>query len=127
LGPVVHGHLRPSTLGSFLLSFEFGHARQFDAVAARLVAGLAGPPNAAERRSAAHAGRSTGGRCDPAARGLGQLGPRAVFDEQLRQWINDAEVAEVPFSAFVARDKKRAVTARLIARGRVTVTPTTSS
>ena len=32
----------PSTLGSFLRSFAFGHVRQLDAVAARLVANLAG-------------------------------------------------------------------------------------
>src|SRR6266496_3784650 len=29
--------------------------------------------------------------------------PRAVFDEQLGQWVSDAEVAEVPFTAFVSR------------------------
>ena len=42
--------------------------------------------------------------------------PRAVFDEQLRQWVSDAEVAEVPFTAFASRGKKHAVTARLIVR-----------
>jgi hypothetical protein len=31
----------PSTLGSFLRSFRFGHVRQLDAVAARFLAGLA--------------------------------------------------------------------------------------
>jgi Transposase DDE domain group 1 len=39
--------------------------------------------------------------------------PRAVFDEQNQQWISDAEVAEVPFTAFAARGP---VTARLIVR-----------
>jgi hypothetical protein len=42
--------------------------------------------------------------------------PRAVFDEQLRQWVSDAQVAEVPFTAFASRGKKHAVTARLIVR-----------
>ena len=36
------GICAPSTLGSFLRSFAFGHVRQLDAVAARLVAALAG-------------------------------------------------------------------------------------
>jgi len=35
------GLYAPSTLGSFLRSFAFGHVRQLDAVAARLVADLA--------------------------------------------------------------------------------------
>ena len=35
------GIYAPSTLGSFLRSFSFGHVRQLDAVAARLIAGLA--------------------------------------------------------------------------------------
>jgi Transposase DDE domain group 1 len=42
--------------------------------------------------------------------------PRAVYDEQLRQWISDAEVAEVPFTAFGSKPKHRQVTARLIVR-----------
>jgi hypothetical protein len=42
--------------------------------------------------------------------------PRAVFDEQLGQWVSDAEVAEVPFTAFASRPKAQRVTARLIVR-----------
>jgi hypothetical protein len=42
--------------------------------------------------------------------------PQAVFDEQLQQWVSDAEVAEVPFTAFAAKAKKYAVTGRLIVR-----------
>jgi hypothetical protein len=42
--------------------------------------------------------------------------PRAVFDEQLQQWISDAEVAEVPFTAFASRGKARQMSARLIVR-----------
>jgi hypothetical protein len=42
--------------------------------------------------------------------------PHAVFDEQLRQWVSDAEVAEIPFTAFASRGKARQVSARLIVR-----------
>jgi hypothetical protein len=42
--------------------------------------------------------------------------PHAVFDEQLQQWVSDAQIAEVPFTAFASRGKKHAVTARLIVR-----------
>jgi hypothetical protein len=42
--------------------------------------------------------------------------PHAVFDEQLQQWISDAEVAEVPFTAFTSKPKTQRVTARLIVR-----------
>jgi hypothetical protein len=42
--------------------------------------------------------------------------PRAVFDDQLGQWVSDAEVAEVPFTAFTSRAKAQRVTARLIVR-----------
>jgi len=31
--------------------------------------------------------------------------PGAVFDEQLAQWVSDAEVAEIPFTAFASRGK----------------------
>jgi hypothetical protein len=42
--------------------------------------------------------------------------PQAIFDEQLGQWVSDAEVAEVPFTAFASRGAKRQVTGRLIVR-----------
>jgi hypothetical protein len=42
--------------------------------------------------------------------------PHAVFDEQLQQWVSDAEVAEIPFTAFASRGKARQITARLIVR-----------
>ncbi|MGO8956505.1 MAG: IS1380 family transposase [Streptosporangiaceae bacterium] len=41
--------------------------------------------------------------------------PRAIWDDQLRAWVSDAEVAEVPYTAFASR-KGQAVTARLIIR-----------
>ena len=42
--------------------------------------------------------------------------PRAVYDEQLGQWISDAQVAEIPFTAFTSRGRKHVVMARLIVR-----------
>jgi hypothetical protein len=42
--------------------------------------------------------------------------PNAIYDEQLRQWNSDAEVAEIPFTAFNSRGETKAVTARLIVR-----------
>jgi len=41
--------------------------------------------------------------------------PRAIWDDQLRCWISDAQVAEVTYTAFTRR-KGQAVTARLIVR-----------
>ena len=40
MGKVFTGIYAPSTLGSFLRSFRFGHVRQLDAVAARFLHGL---------------------------------------------------------------------------------------
>ena len=42
MGRLFHRPYAPSTLGSFLRAFTFGHVRQLDAVAARFLAGLAG-------------------------------------------------------------------------------------
>jgi Transposase DDE domain group 1 len=42
--------------------------------------------------------------------------PRAVWDDEGSCWISDAEVAEVPFTAFTSRRKADHVTARLIVR-----------
>ncbi len=42
--------------------------------------------------------------------------PKAVFDEEPGQWISDAEVAEIPFTAFTSRRQVDRVTARLIVR-----------
>ena len=42
--------------------------------------------------------------------------PKAVFDEELGQWVSDAEVAEIGFTAFTSRRKADQVTARLIVR-----------
>jgi len=44
MGRIFTGCYAPSTLGSFLRAFSFGHVRQLDAVAARLRVGLARAP-----------------------------------------------------------------------------------
>jgi hypothetical protein len=218
----------PSTLGSFLREFRFGHVRQLDAVAARVTANLAGcspllpgadqvayvdvddtvkqtygyakqgvgygytgvkglnallatvsTPLAAPvvvasrlRRGAAHSGRGAtrlvadalqttracGGtglvivradsafyaaevvaairrgrarfsitaRKDPAVQtAIASISqdawtpiryPNAIFDEQLGQWVSDAEVAEVPFTAFGSQATAKQVAGRLIVR-----------
>jgi hypothetical protein len=41
--------------------------------------------------------------------------PRAVWDDQLRCWVSDAQVAEVEYTAFASK-KGKAITARLIVR-----------
>jgi Transposase DDE domain len=41
MGKIFTGAYAPSTLGSFLRTFSFGHVRQLDAVAARFLTGLA--------------------------------------------------------------------------------------
>jgi hypothetical protein len=40
----------------------------------------------------------------------------AVFDEAQQRWISDAEVAEIPYTAFTSKPKAKHVTARLIVR-----------
>ncbi len=42
--------------------------------------------------------------------------PNAVWDEAEQRWISDAEVAEIPFTAFTSRRKADHLTARLIVR-----------
>ena len=41
--------------------------------------------------------------------------PRALWDDQVRAWVSDAEVAEIPYTAFASK-KSKAITARLIVR-----------
>ncbi len=41
--------------------------------------------------------------------------PNAIFDEESGQWISDAQVAEITYTAFASK-KGQAVTARLIVR-----------
>ncbi len=41
--------------------------------------------------------------------------PRAIWDDQLRAWVSDAEIAETGYTAFTSK-KGQAITARLIVR-----------
>lgn len=41
--------------------------------------------------------------------------PRAIWDDQLRTWVSDAEIAEVSYTAFASK-KGQAITARLMVR-----------
>jgi len=58
MGRVFAGAYAPSTLGSFLRAFTFGHVRQLDAIASRFLSGLAGQAC----RLIATAGDEAGGR-----------------------------------------------------------------
>ncbi|MFE1522299.1 IS1380 family transposase [[Kitasatospora] papulosa] len=42
--------------------------------------------------------------------------PRAVWDTEEARWISDAEIAEIPYTAFTSKPRKQQVTARLIVR-----------
>src|SRR3954462_1786356 len=79
---------------------------------------------AAARRSGAHF--SITARMDPAIRrAITTIGddawvtikyPNAIYDEDEGRWISDAEVAEIPFTAFTSRRKAEHITARRIVR-----------
>jgi Transposase DDE domain group 1 len=228
MGRLFTGVRAPSTLGTFLRAFTFGHVRQLDAVASRLLINLTGlapllggadrlvyvdvddtvrrtygyakqgagrgyngtkglnallatisTPGSAPliaatrlRRGSAHSSKgaarlvadalvtakaagacgirvlradsafyrseviaatlraqscfSVTARQDPAVRkAISMIGEQAwtaikytnaVYDEASQQWISDAEVAEVPYTAFASRAKAKHVTARLIVR-----------
>ncbi len=40
----------------------------------------------------------------------------AIFDQEQQRWISDAEVAEIPYTAFTSKPNAKHVTARLIVR-----------
>jgi hypothetical protein len=42
--------------------------------------------------------------------------PKAIWDDEGQCWISDAEIAEVPYTAFTSKPKKLQVAARLIVR-----------
>ena len=52
--------------------------------------------------------------------------PKAVWDEQAGGWISDAQVAEVPFTAFTSLPKAQQITCRLVVRRVKRVQPRTS-
>lgn len=51
----------------------------------------------------------------------------AVYDEDAQRWVSEAEVAEVPFTAFSSKAKNRQVTARLIVRRVPDINPANQS
>jgi hypothetical protein len=79
---------------------------------------------AAARRGGAHF--SITARMDPAVRrAIASIGeedwvaikyPNAIWDEDERRWISDAEVAEIAFTAFTSRRRCEHISARLIVR-----------
>ena len=42
--------------------------------------------------------------------------PKAIYDEEEKRWISDAQVAETTYTAFTSKGRKHRVTARLIVR-----------
>jgi hypothetical protein len=42
--------------------------------------------------------------------------PKAVFDEPSGRWISRADVAEIPFTAFISKRKSEQVPGRLVVR-----------
>jgi transposase-like protein len=53
--------------------------------------------------------------------------PNAIYDHDEQRWISDAEVAEVPFTAFTSRRHAEHITARLIVRRVRQLNPTTAT
>jgi hypothetical protein len=53
--------------------------------------------------------------------------PHAVWEEAEQRWISDAEVAEIPFTAFTSRRKAEHLSARLVVRRVKRLNPTTSA
>jgi len=53
--------------------------------------------------------------------------PNAVFDEQAQCLVSDAEIAEVPYTAFTSRRKAEQITGRLLVRRVRRLNPTTST
>lgn len=52
--------------------------------------------------------------------------PNAVFDEVENRWVSDAEVAEVPFTAFTSRKKADHIACRLVVRRVKRIQPLTN-
>lgn len=53
--------------------------------------------------------------------------PKSIWDEAEQRWISDAEVAEIPYTAFTSRKKADHVTARLIVRRVKRLNPATAT
>ena len=132
MATLFHRPYAPSTLGSFLRQFTFGHVRQLDAVASRFLDALA-------QRTPVVAGITTLGAAVRAGAdvsvttGLNSVirtaitaiaddawtpieYTHAVYDEEQGVWISRAEVAEIPFTAFTAQRKAHHIAGRLVVR-----------
>ena len=51
----------------------------------------------------------------------------AIYDEQQQRWISNAEVAEIPYTAFTSKPKAQHVTARLLVRRVIDMNPNNQS
>jgi hypothetical protein len=152
MGRLFGGVRAPSTLGTFLRSFRFGHVRRLDAVGARVLASLArhGPIISTSEpvtyldmddtvRSTFGYAKQGAGYGYSGVKGLNALlatvstassAPVIVATRLRKGSANSARgaarlVAEVPFTAFSSHPKARQIAARLIVR-RVLDAATTS-
>ena len=124
----------PSTLGSFLREFRFGHVRQLDAVASRTLVNLASAAPLLQIRDGERVmvdvddtiievhGYQKHPAVKTAIATIPEDGwetieyPNAIRDEVTGRWISKAEVAEVPFVAFRSRKIAERVEGRLVVR-----------
>lgn len=109
----------PSTLGSFLRFFTWGHTLQVEAAARNLLAALAARTPllpGAEKLAYVDVVSLLQAAIDTidGHSWIPVRYPGAVFDDDTQQWISDAEVAETTYSAFETTTYK--VTARLVVR-----------
>ena len=124
----------PSTLGSSLREFRFGHVRQLDAVASRTLVNLASAAPLLQIRDGERVmvdvddtiievhGYQKHPAVKTAIATMPEGGwetieyPNAIRDEVTGRWISKAEVAEVPFTAFRSRKITERVEGRLLVR-----------
>ena len=124
----------PSTLGSFLREFRCGHVRQLDAVASRTLVNLASAAPLLQIRDGERVmvdvddtiievhGYQKHPAVKTAIATIPEGGwetieyPNAIRDEVTGRWISEAEVAEVPFTAFRSRKITERVEGRLVVR-----------
>src|SRR5665647_184892 len=129
MGRLFTGVRAPSTLGTFLRTFTFGHVRQLDAVASRFLTALA--KNAPilpgiDQVCYVDIDDSIKARMNPAVTtAISSIPesawtpihyPKAIWDHDEQRFISDAQVAEVPFTAFTSRRQNEHINGRLIVR-----------
>src|SRR5664279_2314490 len=141
MGRMFDGLRAATTLGTHLRGYRFGHVRQLDAVASRLLVKLArlspildgadqicfvDVDDTIPAITAGGARFSITARMNKAVtKTIATISdtawttircPQAIWDEAQQVWISDAEVAEVPHTALTSRRQADHVTARLIVR-----------